>query len=208
LNERFRLGRPSSDLTKAGVLIHIWDHTEDERHKWQGCPAHQPGTDSTREEAGNDCLMLGNRFSSSMVWQGHAPLFGGGGGIIFRPDFTRVLCGYGADAGSRGSNDGCKGHVWCPNPETSGAWCDGLPFQPKDLGYLLESWSSHGTTYNEIIVDAAYHNRWLPYSVEAVLNDRELHRQFLQHFHGKVTEADVPLVSFNPNDASMPFKLV
>ena len=188
----------------------------DEHQKWHGCPDHQPGVGSDISLAGNDCLFMGNRFSASLIWRNHHPLFGGGGGLIFRPEYARVKCAYGADAGTRGgTDDGCGGRdghePWCQTPEASDGWCSGRPYRPTDLEKMLLGWAENGHTYNEIILDVAVHDQGLPYSVEAILYDSLVHKDFIHHFRSRgydITDADVPLVSFDPLDENEPFKAI
>ena len=41
LNARYRDAQPSSDLRRAGVLLHMWDSTESKAQRWRGCPNHE-----------------------------------------------------------------------------------------------------------------------------------------------------------------------
>lgn len=195
---------------QAGVLMHMWDNTEDFHQRWRGCPDHEPAFGSAADLAGNDCLLVGNRFSASIIWREHAPTFGGnsGGGIIFRPPFVRILCSYGADGGTRGAGgDGCKDQLqWCDDEEQQrDGWCSGQPFRPEALEVMLHGWVARGSpTYNEVIVDAAYHDQMLPHSIEAVLYDESVHKQVIETYH--LSEDDVPLVFFDPADEWHPFK--
>ena len=174
------------------------------------------GEGSTDDMAGNDCLLMGNRFSASLIWRYRSPLFSGGKGLIFRPEYARVKCSYGADGGTRGGeSDGCgarDGHEnWCSTPDSrrDAGWCSGRPFRPEHLENMLRGWSESVTTYNEVILDAAVHEQGLPYSVEAILDDAWVHKRFIEHFRGlgySLSEADVPLVSFDPGDGRTPFR--
>ena len=74
---------------------------------------------------------------------------------------------------------------------------------------MLRWWGQHGTSYNEVIVDAAYMDARLPQSIEAFLSDAggqtaSVHRQFLD-FYG-VNAEDYPLVRFDPGSPE-PFSL-
>ena len=76
---------------------------------------------------------------------------------------------------------------------------------------MLRGWTANGKTYNELIVDVSFHDVHLPFSIEAILYDSWVHKQFIEHFRGRgidLTEADVPLVSFEPADENEPFKAV
>ena len=201
---RFRDAVPSSDLAKAGILIHSFDHTESLALPWRGCPNHQ----GVPEVDGNDCILFGDRFSASIIFQGRTALFGGSGGIIFRPRFNRIRCSYAGDGGSR-SGDGC-GDNFCPSDRGAvDGWCDGAPHRPRDLENMLRWWGQHGTSYNEVIVDAAYMDARLPQSIEAFLSDAggqtaSVHRQFLDYYG--VNAEDYPLVRFDPGSPE-PFSL-
>ena len=80
----------------------------------------------------------------------------------------------------------------------------------RSFGKLL-GWAENGHTYNEIILDVAVHDQGLPYSVEAILYDSLVHKDFIHHFRSRgydITDADVPLVSFDPLDENEPFKAI
>ena len=103
-------------------------------------------------------LSFGDRFSASIILADKAPLFGGGGGIIFRPEFNRLLCAYGADGGTRSGqkeyDDGCDPGCSCPfcdekRGEYDG-WCDGAPHHPTNLDSMLRWWLVSGSGYNEV----------------------------------------------------------
>ena len=206
LNDRFRHGHPSSNLREAGVLIHMWDRTEDAHQPWRGCPHRKPPPGSSPDLAGSDCMEVGDRFSSSIVWKGRHRLFGAGGGIIFHPDYTRILCSFGADGGTRSGSDKCDGSAWCDvkSPSSGDGWCSGRAFRPEDLEHMLRGWDAkgEGSSYNEVLVDMAHHDLHLPHSVEAIIYDQQVHKHFIEHYSSKgyhITDRDVPLVDFDPN---------
>ena len=202
LNARFRNAKPSNDLAEAGILIHMFDQTESKVHRWRGCPNHKG--DSSVE--GNDCQLFGDRFSASMVVKDKAVLFGGGGGIIFRPGFNKIRCSYGGDGGTR-NGDGCADGSFCPSSRSAlDGWCDGAPHRPRDLQNMLRWWGQHATTYNEVIVDASYMDAHLPQSIEAIISDAAVHKQFVD-FYG-VSPRDYPLVGFRPENVLEPFFLL
>jgi len=73
---------------------------------------------------------------------------------------------------------------------------------------MLEGWAKQDT-YNELIVDVANHDEHLPFSVAAILYDAWVHKQFLLFYRRRgihLTEADVPLVRFDPSDEMEPFQ--
>ena len=141
-------GKPSSRLSEAGVLIHVWDSTESFAQRWRGCPPGEGGPDD-----GQDCVNFGDRLSASMIFKGHAALFGGGGGVIFRPEYTKILCSYGGDGGSRhgGTNHGCGAPEFMCKSERglTDGWCDGAPHKPEDLANMLSWWLASNRGYNE-----------------------------------------------------------
>eukprot|EP00966_Prymnesium_polylepis_P040555 941016-Prymnesium_polylepis.2 len=103
--------------------------------------------------------------------QGQIPIFKEAeSGIIFSPQHSLVLCGFGADGGSRGvrcgkirtkppsEDDGCvagctNSAVWCDpqmlRPDEP-PWCDGHPWRPRDFAELLRHFSLRAFTYNEV----------------------------------------------------------
>lgn len=99
---------------------------------------------------------FGDRFSASIIMAAKAPMFGGGGGIVFRPEFNRLVCAYGGDAGTKsgGAPGPCGPGCSCPfcDPQKSlyDGWCDGAPHRPRDLGNMLRWWLDYGTNYNEV----------------------------------------------------------
>ena len=192
LNARLRHARPSNNLWEVGVTIHMWDGTESEAQKWRGCPNHQ-GSMATD---GHGCIAFGDRFSASIITASKHPIFGGGGGIIFRPAFNRLLCAYGGDAGTKsGDDNGCGGPFCSPLVGANDGWCDGAPHRPEHLDQMMRWWVRHGTNYNEVIVDMAWFDAHLPESVEAIMMDRNVHHQFVHHYG--VNPHDYPLVYFD-----------
>ena len=73
---------------------------------------------------------------------------------------------------------------------------------------MLHQWVERQSQYNELIVDMVHHDAALPHSIEAILYDEWVHKQFLDHYRGRVTEADVPLVSFDPRNENRPFRVI
>ena len=155
-------------------------------------------------------MTFGDRFSASIITGAKSPYFGGGGGIIFRPAFNRLLCAYGGDGGTKSGvgKDGVDGHGcgggFCTRPDDG--WCDGAPHRPRDLQNMLRWWGQHATTYNEVIVDASYMDAHLPQSIEAIISDAAVHKQFVD-FYG-VSPRDYPLVGFRPENVLEPFFLL
>jgi len=222
LNARFVRGHPSSSLDEAGVLLHGFDHTENQKERWRGCSAR------AHPDGGGDCEQFGNRFSASIIFRGmltagggaaaQIPLFGSAGGIIFSPPATKIICAYTADGGSRGKRDGC-GDDFCDSARSAhDPWCDGRPHLPRDLSNVLRGYvEQKRTSYNEIIVDTAALADYLPDSIEAIFyvasggrqeeeDARQVHRQFHAAFPALGVDS-VPLVRLDLHDTSNPFSL-
>ena len=191
LNARFNSAAASSNLAEAGILIHIWDGTESLRQKWRGC-AHHTGDAMTD---GDGCLKFGDRLSGSIFGASKPLFFGGAGGVLLRPAFNALLCAYGSDAGTKAGEDtgGCA-PPFC-DPAIGNGWCDGAPHRPEDLDHMLRWWYYHGSTYNEVVIDAAPLSEQLPQSIEAIYCDRQVHAAFLSEY--MVSAADYPLVGFD-----------
>ena len=124
------------------------------------------------------------------------------------------------------------------NPMEQNGFCgfNGSPansWAPRDLKLLLELHADHGAQYrkpgfhsgyNEVILSSKMHNARLPHAIEAfffiegqspvtgdlgygiIIDVRQAHRSFLQ-LHG-LSAAQVPLLSFNPNNWQEPFRRV
>lgn len=146
---------------------------------------------------------------------GKIPVFHySGGGLIFRPKVTRVLCGKGGDSG---------GHcgAWCPSVESLGDFksfqfpgdgCGGS-WRPKDIGIYLQrqcAWQleHRRLQYNEFIVDGDAWSQHLPAPIEAFfqINDgaQADHAAFLNTYH--LTPHDVPLVEIDVHNWESPFR--
>ena len=187
------------------MLIHVFDGQEDFRKRWLPCPMH----DQTAW-----CNKWGDRFASSMVAKGNAVLWEADNdavaGLIFRPEWNRVLCSYAADGGTMshtcspsGVSESCVPGCWSGRA----AWCDVTdarvgfqkcsgPFPPERLGVMLQMHSQPfaGAGHNEVIVDAAWYVAHLPQSLEAIIGDQKAHAAFLAEYG--LSAEDVPLVRF------------
>lgn len=150
-----------------------------------------------------------------MVFKDHSNLFGANGGVIFRPEYTRVLCSYAGDGGTRhGVSEGVTSDKGCPLPmchtqvaeawDVQGGWCSGQAIDPSNLKDMLSWYAANGKGYNEVIVDAEYHQANLPHSVEAILFDGVTHKAFLDYYG--VSAENYPLVYYRPSTMpDMPF---
>lgn len=198
-----------------GVIIHSIDQMEDPERPWAVCSA-----------TNMMCGFLSDRISASVVYKGKTSAYSGGGGVIVRPQFARVLCGYGGDGGTRGKTckppgvssscmPGCvtgKSDTWCDpavKDSPQDGWCDGHPWRPSDMGKLLAR-DRYSANYNEVILDGAYWNAMLPNTIEAMIASPgdpqagEQHAKFLSTYG--LTAEQVPLVVYSPGDLEMPFR--
>jgi hypothetical protein len=203
----------SSRLSDIGVIVHGIDYTEDPDRPWAACSPES-----------SDCGFLSDRMSASVIWKvkGTAA-FGGGGGVILNPKYSRVLCIYGGDGGTRGKTcsppgateqcvPGCVAtahDAWCDGEGARSSWCDGRPWRPSQLGRFLKL-DGGMTTYNEAIIDGFFWNANLPHSIEALIgspNDPgavKLHERFLATY--RLTKNDIPLLTFEKGRGDCPFK--
>lgn len=186
LNARFRGGGPdaawSGDprlaLAAAGVLVHMFDGSEDwaGNRPWAMC------------EAG--CRAPLDHMSASIVSAARPLLYSSGGseGLVLSPT-TEILCAFTADVGS-GSNV----HGGCPDTWEEGQLRPTLRSQPT-------------STWNEVIVGSLFWERHLPSAVEAVLwhgqegRARRVHASFLDYYG--LTVEQVPLVRYTAKGFSL-----
>ena len=92
LNARFRAGRPSSDLSLAGVVLHQFDNYESNGHAFEA-----PTAASHRGEiVGRICTMLVFQSMRERHDRIAVPLiFARGGGVVVRPSTSGLKCVYG-----------------------------------------------------------------------------------------------------------------
>ena len=216
LNERFAK-RPSS--VDNAVLVHQWNGWSSPQELWARCP--DPPADGAQavctQDSPEEIAKRRERISATVLFKGlrdrvspkQLPLFTFENGVVLRTapgphskSYNKVLCAYGADAGTDYSSSNHEGRCYptgengcvpgcgqppefcnASDPMTGSCrcgfdWCDGRPqpWSPNDLGALLEAQEVSGgkyaglgsfTGYNEVIVDAAFKDDHLPYSIEA-----------------------------------------
>lgn len=108
LNRRYQLGRPSSDLASAGVVLHTFDELDDRDEPWLPISRTHP---DERCSLVLSCSEVTDRLCASIVWAGLAGelrrhLFferkGGAffGGFVFSPAHNLLNCAYGGDGGT------------------------------------------------------------------------------------------------------------
>ena len=148
LNERFRVGHPSSDLADAGLLIHQFDGYDNDDHfmpPWRPCASCPQGHC-------RNCVETSDRLSAALVYRnmtadpltrldirpharGAIPLYSRGtAGLILSPTANRLLCAYPYDGGSGGkvcSPLGVSAHCVPGCKTRSEDWCSDTS---RDLG--------------------------------------------------------------------------
>ena len=141
-------------MESAGVLLHIFDNTEEPGRPWRPCTP--PSW----------CAIYGDRMSTTLVNKQLVHLYGDGNfvsGVILEPRRAQseLLCGYGSDGGSMnklcnppGVTENCipgcqtgSQPSWCTNTSVYDcAW------SPPDLAYMLTLQTGAPYTYNELVI--------------------------------------------------------
>lgn len=178
LNERYQQGRPSADLSEAGILVHQFDDTESGDEPWLPCPP-------TRW-----CADIGDRVSASLISAKLPFLFKeGGAGMILTPQKAEIRCSYFADGGTMPKRCGPEppetqrfsdGRTFtecvpgCCDISGNPNWCEDVSqnsqtiyqcaFRPEDLNAMLVHHEMRPGMYNEVIVDPT---RWGADTTEA-----------------------------------------
>lgn len=185
-------------------MVHFWDDSESWHQRWRGCPNHRgsPAID------GSKCLQFGNRFAASIISRQKHPICEGvnwctNGGLVFRPEFNRLLCAYPTDMATIRFREGCPRPFCDRAVGAKNGFCNGLPHDPRDLDNMLRWWTKYGQSYNEVLVDIAYYDARLPHSVAAIIGDRNVHEQFVEFY--KVDPKDYPLVGLDRQNLDHPF---
>lgn len=147
-------GRPSTSLSEAGVLIHLFDALEDWGNGKPWRPCHSGW-----------CSSIADHESCSLVNAELPHLFNGGAGLILRPRLVDLLCSYQADGGTQGKNRGGCGQLWCtPRHFWQCSW------PPGQLDQMLETQErTNADGYNEVIVGSARWDQNLPDAIEAIV---------------------------------------
>ena len=98
----------------------------------------------------------------------------------------------------RGCIPGCQGRnskPWCSRQEANlGKKAGGCAFQPADLDDMMRTHAATRRGYNEVVVDARVYKANLPFSLEAIVGDRDVHAAFMRQYP-ELDAMDVPLVS-------------
>ena len=212
LNDRFQMDPydkwpVDGSLAWAGVLIHCIDGYEVHTEPWK--PAH---TEMSASLIFADQRVPGNGM----------PIFTcQDGGLIFRPQVTRLICGNGMDSGGT-CHSFCDAATDLGNVggyQNPGDGC-GMSWRPKDFGMYLKrvaAWQklNSRTQYNEIIVEGdGPKSHWtgnLPDTIEAFFqlkgnelgNIRGHHERFLKAYG--LSKDTHPLVVLDPGEWETPF---
>ena len=195
LNRRFSEGAPSNSLEEAGVLVHMFDNTEN----WSAGRGFEPCTDLTSCKNGQ----LEDHWSCSVINKAHPTLFTGGaaagrsnGGIILNPRVTELLCAYGADVGSHEKPlGGCQDRgASCLR---SYSWDCAWP--PTKLKGMMKAQTG---AYNEVIVASQFLWEHMPDAIDAFMYVGEMEfavqaRRQLIGAYGRRVAAGTPLVHFS-----------
>ena len=230
INLRFRTGRPSNDLNKVGVIIHLFDVREEEITPW------------VQEYLyGNERI---SHISASIIYAGlrnrkdrlGIPLSMAEGGIVIRPTETDISCAYAVDSSSIFLKPSHANHFLSGCPDI---WCT-PPFERKKCGFQRhrpssgfrrnnlqdmlklhhqygDEWRLPGfhSGYNEVIIQNDTFTNHLPAVVEAFFYVKDCDCQFVNDVSGAhsnflkrfgLNATDVPLLQFDPYDYHNPFK--
>jgi len=224
INERFHLGRPSSDIESSGVLVRQFDTLNDPAMPWLPCPEDEW------------CGKFGDRFPSTILNAKAKAMFlaDGNGGIVIAP-MVSIYCAYPEDGNSMDGRKICNplggnGASCIPGCYPKGEWCPEVghtyscSFPPEQLKEALQAQeeSAHMLNRNnEIVVDTKTVAANLPGSIQgffftasdptmeakAQADTGDVRRVFLQQF--ELSEADgPPLLKLDVNNADGPFTIV
>lgn len=187
LNERFRNGRPSSDLAHVGVVMHAFDRiSEAQWAPWAACDAHGHGPQCHNGYTGRMSCFLSFQRMRDRRDRVAVPFPQWGGGVVASPTL-RLKCAYGDDATTAHTWNGCYGQ-WCDRNDPWKHGSGGSPcgfgsagqvhanWHPEDLDKMLSLWNRYSqhyqapgwySGYNELVYDSSEWNRHLPHSIEA-----------------------------------------
>ena len=100
VNWRYSHGRPSNDLSRAGLLVHMEITDMDGSVPWEPCHS-------------GWCAHVWREFLAGSIINVRAPaVYARGIGFLLSPSQQIVKCAYKHDAGSQGSRTGCD-HPEC-----------------------------------------------------------------------------------------------
>ena len=147
-------------------------------------------------------------YAAQQDGSGTIPTYGGQSpsGIVFRPEFTRVLCGCARDCGARcigAYGSPSRRPVYCDPTRPAHTWTNCVWQPGPSLGVMLEH-GARASSYNEMIVDAVHWSARLPEAVEAIIGDPGAHQALMDAFP-YLSPSDVPLLWLDVDDFDSPF---
>lgn len=209
LVQRYANGHAADKVETAGVLVHQFDFTGSKDKPWY--PG--PGVD---------------RMSTTLASAKMSSLFNPTrGGFLVDPVVGDkiMFCSWAEDGGT--ANRNCPGNMaawnclpgcWDEQPH----WCSdeqnwNCPFQPSRLKAMCERHEEVGHGYTELVLNGRAWRQHLPYTIEAVFylarstaqditTTKSIHAGFLSKYG--LTEDEVPLVRFDPNNKNKAFTSV
>lgn len=145
---------------KFGVILHVFDYTENWNNKWLPCPRNQKCHDATHRD----------RWTGSFIYkkmpfenrQGNIPIFADGirGGIIYNISNIKIRCIYGEDGNTRYKLKGCEPQC----KYSKSIICGNKSFNKTSFFTGLKTIHHKIYKYNEVVIDT---NMSLPDSVLA-----------------------------------------
>ena len=149
LSDVYRHGKPSNDVSEAGLMVHAFDDTEDWHEQWKPCYKDRW------------CEQFNKHWSASII-NAKQPHTWTTSGILLHPDRSKnqVLCS--------GAVDIATYHSGCRRPNTN----DRI-YKPDELEDMLnESMNNCGDrcdNYNEVVINSSYYVQNLPRSILAII---------------------------------------
>ena len=90
-----------------GIVLHVFDYTEDKTKKWLPCPSdHRCHSATQRDRWTGSFLYKGMPFANK---NNNLPIFADGirGGIVYNISYINIRCIYEEDGNSRYKSEGC-----------------------------------------------------------------------------------------------------
>lgn len=203
LNRRFANGRPSSDTSVAGVIVHAFDGSENSKNIWEqcdgtewGCGPHDDPKNVRRSDRFAASIVFANDNKPPRSW-GNRIYSPQNGGIVVNPEHNNLLCSATGDSGTDyrycdppGVSETCVPGCGHKGTNTGNHWCEpplgrrrpGEPpcmWRPQHLEFMMRlarDGTRDGGGYNELIVDAFHFRDHAPWSIEAIWCDPEVSR--------------------------------
>ena len=189
LSDLYKNGKPSNDVSQAGLMVHAFDDTEDWDAQWKPCHEDQW------------CEQFNKHWSASII-NSRQPNTWTTSGILLHPDkaMNQILCSGAVDIATY--NTGCR------RPNTNDK-----VYKPNELKDMLnESMNNCGARcedYNEVVINSTYYVQNLPQSILAIIyfDDAAAKEQvraiqtyvaLLDKFH--LTECELPLLKIVRGD--------